>query len=290
MKRYSSSVLLLCFFALLLLLVPRSAWAAKYGKVTVDAIPLYETHDETQRGYAGYLFQVKNNDNKPHVVQIKIPSDTFRHGSSLIVSDTRAVKLAAGQSSHLWIYQPAIMMSDSSALVTIDGQPYPKRLIPVDVMHTEFSGDSSGFGYSSMPLSEAPASEEEQAPEAISIKDIAEGDPEEESSLPPDTEFNVGMGMGGGMPGGSRTPGVNMVVLASRGLSGNLRDQVGQIAGQLQHGPQCSKNRRMADQLDRILPIRRDHAHGYRLRHAPARSGHRTGRLPFGRRHHLDTL
>ena len=154
MKSYLFRVLLLSGF-MLLLPASEAARAADYGNVTVTAIELYQNHDPTRRGYAGYCFGVTNKDSVPHTVRIKIPARHYQQSG--LVSNSRTVKVPPKGTSKVWIYQPAINTSGrGEAVVTVDGRTYDSD--PLQNADTELHGalenDSQSAGGPGQELSE----------------------------------------------------------------------------------------------------------------------------------------
>ena len=72
-----------------------AAQAEKYGSVTVNHIPLYETHEATRRGYAGYLFQIQNAGETERRVRIEWPSSSShaRSNDDYLFRNERTVKV-----------------------------------------------------------------------------------------------------------------------------------------------------------------------------------------------------
>jgi hypothetical protein len=224
----------------LFLLVPELAWAVRFGKVTVSEVSLYESHDATRRGYAGYLFLVRNDDKVAHTIRIKIPARAYSRYQSGIVSNSRSIDLSAGRSAHVWLYQPAIeIIGSNDALVTIDGQPYPNKTVGVDFgLHGSLAG---GGYYGHTAYATAPVEMEEPG-EGKAIK------PDEfEKMMKPDTKApktkeeklareaatpaTIGS-MSEYKPGhGSSGDNDTMAVLVSRGIGGNLRDKLKEYFG-----------------------------------------------------------
>lgn len=212
MKRYFPKVFLLCSF-ILILLAPDTAWAAKFGKVTVDPIQLYNfsASESTRRGYAGYLFVAKNRDTKSHTIQIKLPSSSYSRHANYLASATRTCKLSPGQTTHLWIYQPAIETRGKDALVTVDGHAYDKKTISIEIQHESLDFNSS---YRGMGMMGGPGVHAEATMEA-------------KQSTPPVSYAEDS----GPMPLVPHDSDARIATLVGRGLSGNVRDQLGGFLG-----------------------------------------------------------
>ena len=184
----------------------RRAFALKFGPVTINSIPLYETHEETRRGYAGYLYQVKNTSKEDHRVRIEWPdSDLRAFRGHCLKNTTRSVKIGAGQTAHVWLYQPAIQAWGGGATVYVDGRRQKDRL-RVEEGHTALSDHETVMlaaaslhgGYSSPSYSSSPGGMSPYSPSMA-------------------------------MPAGASSYSFSnntAVILASRGLSGEFRDDL----------------------------------------------------------------
>lgn len=121
----------------------------EFGPVSISQIPLYETHEATRRGYAGYLFQVKNRSKDPHLVRVEYPSGlTVGLGGKYLVENGRSVQVGPEQSAHVWLYQPPVATFGGQAAVFVDGKRH-RDWLSVDEAHTALDNETYIHGHAS---------------------------------------------------------------------------------------------------------------------------------------------
>ncbi len=98
-----------------------SAWAVKCGPdIDVTEVKLFESEPRTYRGYAAYLFRVRNTGKKAHHVRLEMPSRQVGSTQYHLAANGRSLKLAPGETAEVWLYKPPILMHLHGLSVTID--------------------------------------------------------------------------------------------------------------------------------------------------------------------------
>lgn len=102
----------------------------------LPVLPGMSTH-----GYAEYSFTVQNRSfDKAHTVGIKIPKYTSFDRFSDSVQISKRVTVSPGTTATMKVYQPSINISNSQALVTVDGLPQKNELVIDRVYFNDYKG------------------------------------------------------------------------------------------------------------------------------------------------------
>ena len=214
------SRLLICTFAFLFV---NTAFAANYGDVTVQHVPLVATLSGTQattHGMIEHRFRVQNRSTSAtRTVSIQLNNASYAEYG--LRSAVGSVEVPAGQTAQIVIMQPPVPMHSIEATVRINGYTQNQKIrIDLPTMHCDPYSMVSG-SYS--PYSSTPGATTITVPSNAHIlvsgktgtafRDLfSQGGKPDPSDPPPAPDPammpfpSAGMGMGGMAPGMSGTP------------------------------------------------------------------------------------